>query len=303
MLKQLKTIVFFGSGPVAAKSLELLSRNFEIEAVITKPKKSNTKRSVPVIEIAEKLKLKVYTASSKKELDSIFDQSPFKSQIGILIDFGIIVSNKVINYFTLGIINSHFSLLPNWRGADPISFSILNGENTTGVSLMILSEGIDEGNLIAQEKIPLKTQNSVELTDQLIKLSDKMLKDKIPSYISNKIKPYPQLAETPITYSRKLTKQDGTIDWNKTANQILNEIRAYIEWPKSYTDIYSIPVIITKAEINNTVGNPGHITFDKKSMLIYCSDGSLDILKVKPLGKNEMDISAFIAGYQKKFKY
>src|SRR5687768_5450622 len=117
-------ITFFGSGPVAAASLRLLAEDFTIEAVITKPRPAHHRGPVPVIELAEELGLKVYTAGNRRELDELFTGNPVRSSLAVLIDFGIIVSRQIIDYFPLGIINSHFSLLPEWRGADPITFAI-----------------------------------------------------------------------------------------------------------------------------------------------------------------------------------
>lgn len=301
MMKISKPIVFFGSGFVAAQSLEFVAQNFNIEAVITKPKKSNSRDPVPVIDLSNKLGIKVYTPTNKDELDTLLEENKFSGEVGILIDYGIIVSQEVIDSFKLGIINSHFSLLPAWRGPDPISFSILNGDKTTGVSLMLLNVGIDEGKLIAQEKIDVDSSNCIKLTESLIKLSNSMLLKYIPTYLSGNLLPYPQDNQVSPSFSRKLTKQDGEIDWSKPAIQIEREIRAFISWPKSFTKIFEIPVIITEATVNNSKGESGSITYDKKSMNIYCQKGSLNILRLKPLGKNDMEISSFIAGYANQF--
>jgi methionyl-tRNA formyltransferase len=301
MTKTSKPIIFFGSGHVAAQSLELLSHNFNIEVMITKPKQANSRDPVPVIDLASSLGIKFFTPANRTELDKLFETNDFSSELGILIDFGIIVSKKVIDYFKLGIVNSHFSLLPVWRGPDPITFSILSGDISTGVSLMLINEGIDEGKLIAQEKLNIDHLNNIELTTSLINLSDLMLQKYLPKYLSNEIKPYSQLNQIFPTYSRKLTKDDGRINWNKPANQIEREVRAYIDWPKSFTEIYNIPVVITKVRLNDSGGKPGAISYDKISMNIKCLTSSLDILKLKPAGKPEMTISSFIAGYKNRF--
>src|SRR5687768_10593623 len=132
MNKKSEPIVFFGSGPVAAESLRLLAQDFTIEAVITKPRAAHHKGDVPVLTLAESLGLPTETAYDKKSLDKLFETKAFKSRLGVLVDFGIIVSQAVIDYFPFGIVNSHFSLLPEWRGADPITFSILSGQKETG---------------------------------------------------------------------------------------------------------------------------------------------------------------------------
>ena len=140
------SIVFFGSGPVAAKSLSLLAENFEIESIITKP------ATVGEMTAALARTVPVFAVSNKAELDKLISETSFKSQLAILIDFGIIVSRHVIDAFSHGIINSHFSVLPEWRGADPISFAILSGQAKTGVSLMLLDEGMDTGKILVTKK-------------------------------------------------------------------------------------------------------------------------------------------------------
>src|SRR5678815_2818348 len=114
MKKMSEPIVFFGSGPVAAKSLELLAKDFSIEAVITKPRPAHHRGEVPVLDLAAKLQLPIHTVTNKKTLDELIKTNPFSSDIAVLIDFGIIVSQDAIDYFPLGIVNSHFSLLPEW---------------------------------------------------------------------------------------------------------------------------------------------------------------------------------------------
>ena len=297
MTKTSNQIVFFGSGIVAAQSLGFLSKHFSIEAVITKPIQTHSRDKVPVIDLSKKLGLEIFTPTNKVELDGLIDKKPFSSQLGVLIDYGIIVSEKVIDYFSLGILNSHFSLLPLLRGPDPITFAILSGSDKSGVSLMLINAGIDEGKLIAQEELSIKGLDNVELTNKLIALSNSMLEKFIPKYRSGEITPYPQSDKITPTFSRKLTKEDGIIDWNKSAEEIENEIRAYISWPKSTTEIFGIPVIITRAKLSTLSGKPGEISYDKNSINIKCSKGSLDIISLKPAGRNEMAISSFISGY------
>lgn len=247
MTKTSPTIVFFGSGPVAAKSLQLLAQNFEIEAVVTKP--STVREMVDAFPGGC-----VYSVNTRQELDNLLASEPFQSQIGILIDFGIIVSQTVIDYFPKGIVNSHFSLLPQWRGADPITFAILSGQKQTGVSLMLLVEAMDEGPLLAQTPYDIKPDETTpSLTAALIELSDQTLKKTLPLWFRGEIQAAPQettsLYKGKPSYSRKLTKQDGIIDWKKPAEQIEREIRAFIEWPKSRTSINSLDVVITSSKV------------------------------------------------------
>ncbi len=305
-MKMTDPVVFFGSGPVAAKSLELLAKNFEIEAVITKPKPEHHRGNFPVIDLVESLKLPVFTVSNKAELDELIDTESFESKIGVIIDFGIIVSQKVIDYFPLGIVNSHFSLLPEWRGADPISFSILSGQKKTGVSLMLIEPTLDTGKLITTKVLQVATNETTpSLTERLIELSNDLLRSHLPGYVAGDIKPKNQPHPDRATYSRKLTKEDGIIDWKKSADVIECEIRAYIDWPKSRTTISGKDVIITKAH-SVPVNHPGSIagdievTKDVGVISVECGNGYLCIEKLKPAGKNEMSSQEFIRGYLNK---
>src|SRR3989344_7401004 len=211
-----KKVVFFGSGPVAAASLALLASDFTIEAIITKPKPPHHRGEVPVLEVAKKLELPVFTAANKQELDELFAQKPVNSQLAILIDFGIIVSQKVIDYFGLGIINSHFSILPQWRGADPITFAVLSGQKATGVSLMLLVEKMDEGPLLAYSEYDMPPDiTTPKLTEELIQLSQALVVDTLPKYIAGELQPVAQTStKQPVSYSRKLVKADGIVDWS-----------------------------------------------------------------------------------------
>lgn len=298
-----KTVVFFGSGPVAAKALELLAQNFSIEAVITKPKPAHHKGSFPVLEVAAKLQMPIITASNKQELSQVTAQQQFESPVAVLIDFGIIVSQDVIDAFPLGIVNSHFSLLPEWRGADPITFAILSGQRETGVSLMLLVEKMDEGPLLSQAPFELNDQTTApELTARLIELSDYQLREILPLYIEGKTQPASQEQvalprhDKP-SYSRKLTKEDGIIDWHKPAEQLEREIRAFLEWPKSQTIIGGQQVIITKAHVETGSGNPGTLWNQPKKLGFHTTHDILIIDKLKPAGKGEMTAEAFLAGY------
>lgn len=300
-MKKSKTIVFFGSGPVAAASLRLLATAFTIEAVITKPRAAHHKGDVPVLDVAEEFALPVFTATNRKTLDDLFAKRPTHSEVAILIDFGIIVSQEVIDYFPLGIINSHFSLLPEWRGADPITFAILSGQQKTGVSLMLLVAGMDEGPLLAQESIPLDDHITTPvLTEQLIRLSYAMLETHVPRYIEGTILPYPQ-SNDGISYSRKLRKDDALVDWRKPAAQIEREIRAFISWPKTRTNFSGLDVVLTKARVIDEHGEPGTTKIIHKCPVVYCSESALLIEKIKPAGRQEMTGEAFLAGYKSFF--
>lgn len=306
MKKTSKPIVFFGSGPVAAESLRLLAKDFTIEAVITKPRPPHHKGAVPVLEVATQLGIPILTAINKQDLDELFTNKPVASKLAVLIDFGIIVSQRIIDYFPLGIINSHFSLLPEWRGADPITFSILSGQNETGVSLMLLSAGMDEGPILAQGTYHLDPSiTTPELTDRLINLSHELLANTIPAYIEGSMVPVEQADLPPsshtLSYSRKLSKEDGILDFTKPAEQLEREIRAFCEWPKSHAKLGNIDTIITKGKVVQSQGKPGTRDVLNRLPVVYCGQDALAIERIKPAGKQEMTGEAFLAGYKAHF--
>jgi methionyl-tRNA formyltransferase len=310
MKKISEPIVFFGSGPVAAQSLQLLGEYAEIEAVITKPRPPHHRGPVPVLELAESRGIPVFTAGNRHELDALFETRPVRARVAVLIDFGIIVSQTVIDYFELGIINSHFSLLPEWRGADPITFSILSGQPQTGVSLMLLSSGMDEGPLLSQATYDIEPDETTpSLTAALIELSDATLRAVLPLYLSGEALTQPQetvtlAASKNATYSRKLTKQDGMLDVTKSATVLEREIRAYLEWPGSRLRLGEIDLIITKAQALAvpTSARPGsyEILKDPAALILYCGEGYLSIERLKPAGKREMTAAEFIRGYSQR---
>src|SRR3990167_7020947 len=267
-----ESLIFFGSGPVGRATLEaLINAGFDIEAVITKPKPEHHRGDMPVLDFAQAKNLTIFTPKNEAELEDLFKTPRFKSSVGVVVDYGLMISTFIINFFELGIVNSHFSLLPRWRGADPITFAILSGETETGVSLMLIDPKLDEGQLLAQEKLTLQPDvTGPKLTDKLVNLSNKILIEKLPLYIEGKIKPYPQ---------------------PKLAEQIEKEVRAYLGWPKSRAKIFGSDVILTKVRVASDK-NDG-------DLVMPTGDGWLEIKElIAPSGRS-MKGADFLRGYKK----
>lgn len=295
-----ETIVFFGSGPVAAESLALLAESFSIEAVVTKPQPTHHKEVFPVLATARKLGLKTLTPANKVELSALFATRPVTSRVGVVIDYGIIISQQVIDYFPLGIINSHFSLLPRWRGADPISFAILNGDKQTGVSLMLIVAALDEGPLLAQAPYDIPANMTTpELTRDLIEISAKTLAEVLPLYTNGQLHITAQNPTETVSYSRKLTKADGQLDFQRPAVELERQVRAFVPWPGSQTKIGDKDVTITASHVIAGSGPAGKIYRDGKTFGFYTTENILIIDQLKPSGRSEMASQAFLAGYGK----
>lgn len=292
-MKQSKSLVFFGSGPVGTATLAgLIGSGFDIEAIITKPKPVHHRGVFPVLELAKKREVAVYTPASRQELAGLFQKERFNSQLGLVVDYGLIIPQGVIDSFRLGIVNSHFSLLPQWRGADPITFAILSGQEKTGVSLMLIDESLDTGPLLAQADYRMEPgETIVSLTRNLVELSSKMIAQILPAYLEGKVVPVAQDMEQKPTYSRKLTKEDGILDWGKPAVVLEREVRAFLGWPKSRARLLGHDVIITKARLAKDQ-NDG-------SLVVKCSPGWLEIQElIAPSGRT-VSGADFLRGYKK----
>jgi len=290
-------IVFFGGGPIALRTLELILSDFNIEAIVTRPSSESAM-------LQRFPNVPVFALRRKAELDALCEQQRFTSRFGLLIDFSVIVDNAAIASFPLGIINSHFSLLPELRGVDPITFAILSGQKRTGVSIMQIVRAWDEGPLLAQAPYDIPAgATTATLSEDLTELSAQMLREVVPAYAKGDIVPAPQeqasiLGHVPATYTHKLTKEDGKIDWSKPAEVLEREVRAYIGWPGSYTQLAGKDVIITEARVAELSGKPGTTHSDKQHLYVYCGNDALEIIKLKPAGKAEMSAAAFLAGYR-----
>jgi len=300
------SIVFLGSGPVAAASLDTLADVFTIEAVITKHKPAHHRGEAPVEVIAARRGLTTVFASNRAQLDECFTEHAFTSRLGVVVDYGVIISGAVIASFPLGIVNSHFSLLPEWRGADPITFSLLSGQPKTGVSVMVIDEGLDTGKLITQKTIAIAPDDTVTtLTDKLVDLSNTLLTEWLPKYADGDVTPHNQPHPDRATHSRKLKKDESILDFTKPAEILEREIRAFAGWPKSRTTIAGLDVVITKAHVdaaatnpvNEPIPAPGTILADNHSLAVATSQGLLHIDMIQPAGKKEMPVTAFLAGY------
>lgn len=223
-----------------------------------------------------------------------------KPDIGVLVAYGTIVPKEIMDLFPHGIINIHPSLLPKGRGPAPIEETILDGSRLTGVSIMKLSEKMDEGPLLAQREVRLRgDETKQELADSLLELGGKLLISCLDDIFSGSANEIPQSDEG-VTYTHKIKKSDGVIDWNKPAEHIERELRAFAGWPKSRTQLNGLDCIILDAEIISEKGLPGNYRFDNKSLAVYAGEGALVIRRIQPAGKKAMSIEEFLRGYSSR---
>lgn len=305
-----KSIVFFGTEEFSCLTLAALIENgYTIAAVVTKPDSKQgrgqkiTKPHVKLL--AEAHGIPVWQPA--KLTDITKDVRALDSPAGVLVSYGKIIPQSIIELFTPGIINVHPSLLPHYRGPSPIETAILNGDQETGVSIMQLSAAMDAGPVYAQTSHQLQgDETSEELYKTLGKQGVTLLLEVLPNILTDTIAPRPQ-DDTQATYCQLIKKTDGVIDWKSPARSIERQIRAYQEWPKSRTQLGSIDVIISAAHVVQPASQSpivGSLTIDPSvpSLSVQTGSGQLILDTVKPIGKKEMPIQAFLSGYASQLK-
>src|SRR5665213_1923194 len=232
-------IVFMGTAELSCASLEKLAGKFSVIAVVTQPDKPRGRelklQFSPVKILAEKLKLPVVQPVKARDEKFISELRELQPDLIIVVAYGQILPQAILDLPRFGCVNVHTSLLPKYRGASPIQSAILNGEMETGVTIMEMDAGLDTGAIISQARTPiLPADNSQTLHDRLAQLGAKLLVETIPDYVAGKILPKPQSAEG-ASYAAKIKKEDGKVEWNDPAEKILNRLRAFTPWPGAFT--------------------------------------------------------------------
>jgi methionyl-tRNA formyltransferase len=208
-----------------------------------------------------------------------------------LVAYGKIIPKRIIDIFPHGIINIHPSLLPKYRGPTPIEQAILDGASKTGVSLMQLAPEMDAGPVFTQEEIALKgTESKEELAEQLLQTGAKLLAANIHAILDGSLKPTSQ-DDSDATYTQLIKKQDGLVEWNKPAEQLEREVRAYLGWPKSRAEIFGHETIVTKARVAKDHEDGG--------LVIQCKPGWLEIQELTAPSGRTISGTEFLRGYAK----
>ena len=307
MKKTSETIVFFGNERLATgvqtsvPTLQaLIEAGYNIAAVVSNYEtgQSRNARHLEIQEVAEKHGIPVLLPAKLTDINE--QLRSFGAVAGVLVAYGKIVPQSIIDMFPRGIVNIHPSLLPLHRGPTPIESVIINGDAQTGVSIMQLAKEMDAGPVYVAQKFPLKgNESKQELTERLLGLGKDLLIGSLPGIIEGTLIPKPQ-DDSQATYDRLLSKEDGLIDWSKSAAQLAREIRAFAEWPKSRTELAGKEIIITEAH----VGEYSELTPQAKPFItpddligVLTGEGLLVIDRLKPAGKKEMSAKEFIAGY------
>lgn len=300
----LKT-VFYGTHSFAVTILQGLidSPLFDVQFVITQADKPMGRKKIltapPVKILAEKHALRIEQPLSLKtyELPETFD-------IAIVSQYGKIIPERLLNIPTYKTLNTHTSLLPKYRGASPIQMALYNGETKTGTTLMLMDAGMDTGPIIAQSVLPLDSDDTYESVEQkLADMTVKIIDMSIPLYVNGTIIPEEQ-DDSQATLCSLLKKEQGQVDWTRSAQDIYNQYRGFHQWPGIWSIWQGKRVKfldIRLAEVS-TDAKPGTFFNKNQNLYIRTGHGVLQIHTLQLEGKQAMQAEAFVNGYAGQFE-
>ncbi len=301
-------IIFMGTAELSCASLEKIvaDRNLSVTAVVTQPDKPRGRElklaPSPVKVLAEKLNLPVLQPLKARDEKFIGELRELKPDLLVVVAYGQILPQTLLDVPPFGCLNVHTSLLPKYRGAAPIQWAIADGEPETGVTIMKMDAGLDTGPVLSLQRTPiLPTDDSQILHDRLAQLGAELLVKTIPAYVAGKTLPQPQPAAGS-TYAAKIKKEDGRIDWQQPAVKIWNRLRAFTPWPGAFTFLQTETkpqlLKIWKAEVVEKSGGAGEIlSADKTGIVVGCGVGALRILEVQREGGKRLAAEQFFIGH------
>ncbi|EMF0242867.1 methionyl-tRNA formyltransferase [Enterococcus hirae] len=298
-------LVFMGTPAFSVPILEgLLEEGYEVVAVVTQPDRPVGRKKIitptPVKEAAVKhglLVLQPEKISGSEEMEKIIALQP---DVIITAAFGQFLPEKLLQAPVHGAINVHASLLPKYRGGAPVHYSIINGEKETGVTIMEMIKKMDAGGIYAQESLPITKQDDVgSMFEKLSALGKQLLLKTLPDILNGNLSPRPQ-DESKVTFSPNITREQEAIDWNKTAEEIDNQVRGMRPWPIAFTTYEQTrwKLLNVEALAEKTTAEPGTIIKkDKKNLWIACGKQTvLAIKELQPAGKGKQAVNEFLNG-------
>ncbi len=296
-------IIFMGTPDFAVPCIEkLIENNHNIMAVFTQPDKPLGRKQIltppPVKAVAEKNNITVYQPESIKNSNALEIIENYNPDIIIVVAYGKILPLEILNAAKYGCINVHASLLPKYRGAAPIQWSILNGDKETGVTIQQMNEGIDTGDILFVKKTDIDINETSEaLFERLSVIGADALIQCLDDIENGKISPVVQ-SENGACYAQKITRELCPIDWNRSALEIHNQVRGLQSWPCASTTLNGKNIKIHKTVLSDMKGNKSGLIVDNKNNLtVCCGDGNcISILELQADGKKRMDSKAFLQG-------
>lgn len=294
-------IVFMGTPDFAVPSLKKLAAEFSLVGVVTQPDRpAGRGRNLvppPVKETAQDLGLDIYQPQDINSPSALAQLKDWEPDLICVAAFGQILSSQVLDLPPAGCLNVHASLLPRWRGAAPINAAILAGDEWSGVTIMKMGPGLDDGPILAQEQVPIGPEETAgSLFTTLAQLGGDLLVTTIPPYLRGEITPQPQ-DSSQVTYASMLTKQAGEMDFQGSAQELARKVRAFYPWPGTYTFWQGSRLLIHEARAVN-VTSPGVGVFSRYEGLpaVGTGQGILVLEELQLAGKSRLSGQEFLNG-------
>ncbi len=308
LIKEPIKTVFLGTGWESVETLKVLHKDlrFDVVAVITTVDKPVGRKQVVTPSGVKKYALEnnIPVVHTEKSVDKYVEVTNiYKPELAVCKAFGEIVPKEFLDYPKYKCINIHFSLLPKYRGAVPIQKAILDGETKTGISIMLMSEGLDEGEILATyEEDILPDDTNQTLRERLVKKSASVLIDVLISWVNDDIQPKSQEGEPSYCWQKDISKENAQIKWEKyTAGYIERMVRAFVPWPVAWFNAINLDnrkVKIFKCEMSNCNGDmeTGRLFIKDNQLLIKAKDRCIRILELQIEGGNIIKENEFING-------
>lgn len=298
-------IIFMGTPDFAVPVLETLlnSDRHEVTAVVTQPDRARGRSGKPVFtpvkETAVSHGIPVYTPERVKSPEFVETLREIPCDVIVVVAFGQILSKEILEFPRYGCINIHASLLPRWRGAAPIQWAVLEGDERTGVTVMQMDEGLDTGDMLLKEEVEIRPDETGEsLFERLSGIGGPLLMKVLESAENGTLQPVKQ-DDSESTYAKMLTKDMGKLDFSEDAKKLERYVRGLNSWPGAYTHYRRKVLKIWKAEVveGNTDCPCGVVArIDRDGFCIQTGDGLLKLLEVQPEGKKRMNCADFMRG-------
>ena len=298
-------IVFMGTPEFAVPSLKAMAEaGHEICGVFTQPDKPRNRgmklQPSPVKECALALGLRVFQPAKMRDGEAMGILQELNPDLIAVAAYGKILPTDILNLPRLGCVNVHSSLLPRYRGAAPINWAILNGEDETGVTIQYMAEGVDEGDVLAQAKTPIDlNENAAQLYGRLAQMGAGLLVETVKELEAGAAKGVPQ-DHSRASHAPMLSREQSPMDWGRTARQLHDQVRGLYPWPAATAELGGVRCKILRTALSDgtTDQAPGAVLqADKKGLRVACGGGGvLEIMELQPDGKKAMAAPAFLLG-------
>jgi methionyl-tRNA formyltransferase len=293
-------IVFFGTPSFAVPSLKaLLHSENNVVAVVTQPDKRKGRDHLisppPIKELAINKGIQVFQPQNIKDPLFLKELNSIKPEIIIVVAYGKILPSQILALPVYGCINVHASLLPKYRGAAPIQWAIIRGDKKTGITTILMDEGLDTGDILLQEETDIyDNDNADTLSRRLSDIGASLLIKTVPEIKAGTIKPFSQ--EGTPSYAPPLKKEQGRLNWSDTATDIVNFVRGMYPWPGAYCYLKRERIKINRVKACDGLGTAGRIEKAHEELIVGTGKGLISIIELQPEGKRLMTCSDFLKG-------